>query len=1033
MSPTLHINEATVEESLLDWLREIGYTTAHGPDLAPGGPAQERDDYSQVILTGRLREAIERLNRGLPRGARADALRQVLATGEGSLLATNRAWHRLLIDGVAVSLRRPDGRTVGERVALIDWDDPARNDWLAVNQFTVEEPARPGEPIRRRRPDVVLFVNGLPLAVVELKNPIDQDATLWTAYDQLQTYKREIPSLFCPNEALVISDGLEARVGTLTAGRQWFLGWRTIEGLDVAPAGMLGLEVMARGLFDPRRWLDEMRYCVVIEEDRGGQLVKKMAGYHQFHAVGVAVEHTVRASRLQGDRRVGVVWHTQGAGKSLTMAFYAGRIVQQPAMENPTLVVLTDRNDLDDQLFGTFCRCRDLLRQDPVQAASRADLRQRLRVASGGVVFTTVQKFFPDDRGDAHPLLSDRRNIIVIADEAHRSQYDFIDGFARHMHDALPNASWIGFTGTPIEADDRNTRAVFGDYISIYDIQQAVDDGATVPIYYESRLADLNLDARQAPHLDDDFAEITEDQEGETRERLKTKWAALEALVGTRERLRRVAADIVAHWEARLEALDGKAMIVCMSRRICVELYDELVRLRPAWGGGEGDDAPLKVVMTGSASDKAFMQPHIHSKAHRETLAERFKDPDDPFRVVIVRDMWLTGFDAPSLHTLYVDKPMRGHGLMQAIARVNRVWRDKPGGLVVDYLGLAGQLQRALRTYTQARGKGAAAQDQKLAIQAMQERYEVACDMLYGLDWRGMLARREGLALLAAAQQHLLAQEEGRERWLAVVGDLNKAFALSVPSPEAMAIRDDLAFFQQVRAALEKRDANDLEAVRAGERVDFALRQLVSRAVSAGEVIDIFDVSGLERPKMGILSEEFLAEVNALPHKDLAADVLRRLLQGQVRVRRQQNVVQARSYAEMLDRAIKGYKNRAITTVKFVEELIRLAREMRADDARADEMGLSYEEIAFYDALATSASAVEVLGDAVLRGIAVELVETVRKNATIDWTERESVRAKLRTRIKRVLRKHRYPPDRREEATRTVLEQAEVLCSDWAA
>jgi type I restriction enzyme R subunit len=1027
------LNEASVEAQLLAHLQALGYAVAHGPEIAPGEPGAERADYGQAILVGRLRRAIARLNPHLPENVQADALRQALAAPTPSLVANNRAMHRLLIDGVPVQYPQRDGRAVGAQVRLIDWSRPANNDWLAVNQFTVEERPRPGEPPCRRRADVVLFVNGLPLAVVELKNPLDENATLWTAYAQLQTYKREIPSLFRSNELLMISDGLQARVGALTADRDWFLHWRTIDGAREEPGHLPEMQVLTLGLFEPGRLLDYMRYCVVFEEDSHGQLVKKVAGYHQFHASRLAVEQTVRASRPRGDRRIGVVWHTQGSGKSLTMAFYAGRIIQHPEMENPTLVVITDRNDLDGQLYGTFCGCRDLLRQDPVQAASRSQLRQLLNVASGGVVFTTIQKFFPDQVGDTHPCLSQRRNIVVIADEAHRSQYDFIDGFARHLRDALPNASFIGFTGTPVELGDKNTAAVFGDYISIYDIQQAVVDGATVPIYYESRLARLELDERERPHLDEAFDEITETEEIEERERLKTKWAALEALVGTESRIERLAQDLVAHWERRLEVMNGKAMIVCMSRRICVALYQALVRLRPEWHGANDEEGRLKIVMTGSASDSEEWQRHIRNQPRRERLANRFKDPADPFQIVIVRDMWLTGFDAPCLHTMYIDKPMQGHGLMQAIARVNRVFGDKPGGLVVDYLGLAGQLRQALNTYTQSGGRGATAIDQRAAIEAMLEKHQIACDMLHGLDWRQRLARGEGLAVLATALDHLLALEDGRERWLAVLSDLNKAFALAVPSDEALAIRDDVAFFQHIGTALSKRADSDLETTRHAEATALALRQLISRAVSAGEVVDIFDAAGLKRPEIGILSEEFLAEVRALPYKNLAADTLRRLLQDDIKARQRRNVVQARRFSEMLEQAIKAYTNRAITTVEFVEELIRLAQEMREADRRGEATGLSTEELAFYDALATNDSAVQVLGDEVLRQIALDLVATVRRSVTIDWTQRESVRAKLRVAIKRVLRRHHYPPDKQEEATRTVLEQAEVLCAEWAA
>ena len=727
------LNESDVEHAALGWLEGLGWRTVHGPDIGPDGPNAERFDYSQVELERRIRDALAKLNPGLPAEALEDALRRLTRPEGSTLEARNRSFHRMLIDGVTVEHKAEDGSIRGAQVRILDFENPANNGFLVVNQFTVTENRN------TRRPDIVLFVNGLPLGVIELKNPADEDATIWTAWQQLQTYTAELPTLFSMNEALMVSDGFQARIGALNAGREWFKPWRTIAGETLADPHMTELQVMLEGVCEPARFLALVRDYIVFDDDGSGKLVKKMAGYHQFHAVRVAVDETLRAAELQretagrvaevgwryeagrkpggepGDRRIGVVWHTQGSGKSLTMAFYAGAIVREQAMENPTIVVLTDRNDLDDQLFGTFSRCQDLLRQPPVQAESRADLRNKLSVEAGGVVFTTIQKFFPEERGDTHPTLSDRSNIVVIADEAHRSQYDFIDGYARHMRDALPKASFVGFTGTPIELQDANTRAVFGNYISIYDIQRAVEDKATVPIYYESRLARLALDEGEKPNIDPDFEEATEGEEVERREKLKTRWAQLEAVVGTERRLRIVAQDIVDHFEQRQEVMEGKAMVVCMSRRICVDLYRELVRLRPGWHDEDDARGAIKVVMTGSASDSPEWQQHIRSKARREALAQRFRDPADSMKIVLVRDMWLTGFDAPSLHTMYVDKPMRGHGLMQAIARVNRVFKDKPGGLVVDYLGLAHELRRALATYTESGGRGQTALDQEEA------------------------------------------------------------------------------------------------------------------------------------------------------------------------------------------------------------------------------------------------------------------------------------------------------------------------------
>ena len=1037
------VKESEVESLALAWLEAAGWQVKH---IAPDGLFAERQGFDQVILEGRLREALGRLNPNLPAEALEDARRKLAQPQGSDLLQQNRASHRLLVNGVTVEYRDAKGDLRGAQVRVIDFDDPANNDWLAVNQFAVLENRR------SRRPDIVLFVNGLPLVVLELKNPADEEATLRSAHRQLQTYQAETPSLFVTNAVLAISDGLVARAGALGAGFELFKPWRTIGGDAPADPHLPELQVLIEGLFAPQRFLEFVRDFIVFEDD-GGRLVKKIAAYHQFHAVRVAVEETLRAAKLRaqprrlaegkgtylarpaggapGDRRIGVVWHTQGAGKSLTMAFYAGRIIREPAMENPTIVVLTDRNDLDDQLFGTFIRCQDLLRQPPIQAESRQHLRQLLARAAGGVVFTTIQKFLPEERGDRHPLLSDRRNIVVIADEAHRSQYDFIDGFARHLRDALPNASFIGFTGTPIEKADANTRAVFGDYISIYDIERAVQDGATVPIYYESRLAKLNLPEELKPEIDEAFEEVTEGEEAARKEQLKTKWAQLEAIVGAERRIALVAQDIVAHFEQRLEALMGKAMIVCMSRRICVAMYQAIARLRPDWVDEDDDKGVLKVVMTGSAADPAEWQPHIRNKPRRELLAKRFRDPEDPLRVVIVRDMWLTGFDCPSLHTMYVDKPMRGHGLMQAIARVNRVFHDKPGGLIVDYLGLAHELRQAVATYTESGGQGPVAIDQEEAARVMEEKYEICCGLFHGFD-RSKWAcgtPQERLGLLPAAQEHILAQQDGKERLLRAVAALSRAFALAVPHKRALAIRDDVAFFQAVRAALAKRPPGD---ERTEAEIDHAIQQLIARAIAPEGVIDIFAAAGLPKPNLAILSEEFLAEVRNMPQRNLAVELLRKLLQGELNIRRHKNIVQARSFAEMLEQAIRRYQNRAIETVQVIEELIALARAMREANARGERLGLSEEELAFYDALETNDSAVKVLGDETLRAIARELTHTVRQNVTIDWTLRENVRAHLRMLVKRILRKYGYPPDKQEKATQTVLEQAEVLSAAWA-
>ena len=1045
------LTEADVEAAALEWLAALGWRVARGPDIAPDTPGAERDDYGQVVLSRRLRDALARLNPGLPPAALDDAFRKLTHPEGATPEIRNRSFHRMLINGVTVEYRAGDVGIRGDQARIIDFDNPRNNDWLAVNQFTVTETV--GGNRNTRRPDVVLFLNGLPLGVVELKNPADEDATIWTAWQQLQTYQAELPTLFSLNEMLLVSDGAQARTGVLGAGREWFKPWRTVTGETLADSHLTELQVMLEGVCQPDRFLALLRDYIVFDDDGSGLPVKKMAGYHQFYAVRVAVGETLRAAELQreergigeeggryesgrrpggapGDRRIGVVWHTQGAGKSLTMAFYAGAIIREPAMENPTIVVLTDRNDLDDQLFTTFSRCQDLLRQPPVQAESRADLRRKLSVNVGGVVFTTIQKFFPEERGDTYPTLSERRNIVVIADEAHRSQYDFIDGFARHMRDALPNASFVGFTGTPIELEDANTRAVFGDYISIYDIQRSVADGATVPIHYESRLARLELDEAERPTIDPDFEEATEGEEIERKERLKTKWAQLEAVVGAENRVKQIAQDIVEHFEQRLEVLDGKAMAVCMSRRICVDLYGELARLRPDWHDDDDARGGIKVVMTGSASDPPEWQQHVRNKARREALASRFRDPNDPFRIVLVRDMWLTGFDAPSLHTMYLDKPMRGHGLMQAIARVNRVFKDKPGGLVVDYLGLADDLRQALVTYTESGGTGRTAIDKAEAVAVMLEKHDVCCALFHGFDWSkwtvGTPAER--LGLIPQAQEHVLAQENGKDRCMGAVRELSQAFALAVPHAETFRIRDDVGFFQAVRAALSKRAAGE---ARPEEDLDLAVRQIVSRAVASEGVMDIFAAAGLDKPDISVLSEEFLAQVQGMPQRNLAVELLQKLLRGEVATRRRANVVQARSFAEMLEQTLRRYQNRAVEAAQVIEELIQLAREMREAASRGEKLGLTDDELAFYDALETNDSAVQVLGDETLRAIARELVEAVRNNVTIDWTFRENVRANLRRLVRRILRKYGYPPDKQEKATHTVLEQAEALSEGW--
>lgn len=1050
--------ESHVEEAALDWLAELGYAVTNGQEIAPDSKTPERTSYADVTLSGRLREAINRLNPALPSEARADALRRIEQVEYPGLVEENRRLHGFLVEGVPVEFYGEDGVLTGDHVRLIDFDDPSANDWLAVNQFTVIENKT------NRRPDIVLFVNGLPLAVIELKNAGDENATLDGAFNQLQTYKSQINSLFRTNAALVISDGIEARIGSLTVDRERFMPWRTDAAGSLAPKGIPEIETLLKGAFEKRRFLQLIKDFIVFG-DTGGGLVKILAGYHQFHAVHEAVTQTLKATSPEGDRRVGVIWHTQGSGKSLLMAFYAGQIVKHPAMENPTLIVLTDRNDLDEQLFGTFSMCKDLLRQTPQQADNRDELRQLLDRPSGGVIFTTIQKFLPKDDETTLPPVTTRRNVVVIADEAHRSQYGFkarIDkktgeisyGFAKHMRDALPHASFIGFTGTPIEKDDVNTPLVFGGYIDVYDISRAVEDKATVPIYYESRLARIELSEEEKPKIDAELAELTEDVSEGEEDRLNRKYGTVEAVVGAEKRLALVAADLVAHAEARFEALEGKAMVVCMSRRICVALYNEIVKLRPEWHSDDDEQGAIKVVMTGSASDPSDWQPHIgkRSKARRELLAKRTKDPDDPLKLVLVRDMWLTGFDAPCMHTMYVDKPMKGHGLMQAIARVNRVFKDKPAGLVVDYIGIAQNLKAALGQYSDT-DRGATGISEEEAVAVLTEKYEIVRDifrpgMTDGFDYRLALAPEatsgQRLSMMAGAIEWVLSMqqaeaakeqsEEGKKqahrRFSDAVLALSKAYALAAASDAARDIRDEVGFFQSIRAALVKSTAS-ASGKSAAER-ELAIQQLVSRAVVSTEIVDIMKAAGIETPDISILSDDFLAEVRELDKKNLALEALRKLINGEVRSQSKRNVTQAKAFSERLESAIARYHSNALTTVQVLEELIALAKDIRAARQRGEETGLSDDEIAFYDALADNASARDMMGEPALRVIAHELMKTIKDNATVDWMHRDSARANIRRLVKRILRKYGYPPDLQDAAVRNVLQQAEALSSHFA-
>jgi len=1044
-----YLSEAAIEQVVLNHLAGLGYVLATDAEIGPDGKAPEREAYADVVLVKRLTAALERLNPSIPAEAREDALRKVLATEKPSLVEENRRLHKLIVEGVDVEFYSDDGTIRGDKVRLIDFDDLAANDWLATGQFTVIEGSI------NRRPDIVVFVNGLPLGVIELKAPGGENATLAGAHNQLQTYKAQVPSLFRTNAVLVTSDGITARIGSLTADQERFMPWRTTDGNVVAAKGQPELNILIEGIFDRRRLLDLLHDFTVFGETGSG-LAKIIAGYHQFHAVRHAVDKTVEASAPHGDRKVGVIWHTQGSGKSLLMAFYAGQLVRRPELENPTIVIITDRNDLDDQLFGTFSMCRDLIRQTPIQAGSRDDLQSALSRASGGVIFTTIQKFSPATGEATYPMLSDRRNVVVIADEAHRSQYGFrarieqktgeiAYGFAKYLRDALPNASFIGFTGTPIEKDDVNTPAVFGEYIDVYDISQAVEDGATVPIYYESRLARIELPDEEKPKIDAEIEELTEDEATTEQERIKRKWATVEALVGSEKRLAMIAADLVRHFEDRVAAMDGKAMAVCMSRRICVALYNQIIALRPEWHSDDDAAGAIKVVMTGSAADPQGWQPHIGTKARRDLLAKRAKDPKDALKLVIVRDMWLTGFDAPSMHTMYIDKPMKGHGLMQAIARVNRVFRDKPAGLVVDYIGIAQNLKNALGQYSGSDRRQTGI-DEAEAVAVLLEKYEIVKAMYQGFDYaRGLAGTpHERLIVLAEAIEWILTcqhdaaaketSEDGKRRenrrYQDAVLALSKAFALASASDEARQIRDEVGFFQTARAALVK-SANG--AGKSAADREFAIQQILDRAVVSTEIVDILEAAGITTPDISILSDEFLAEVQQLEKKNLALEALRKLLNDEIRSRSNTNVVETKRFSERLEAAIARYHTNAISTVEVLQELINLAKEVRAARRRGEDEGLSQDEIAFYDALAESEMAVEIMGNDSLKLIAHELLVSLKGSISVDWSQRESARARMRVLVKRVLRKHGYPPDLQDSAVQTVLRQAEALSASWSS
>lgn len=1037
------ISEDHIEQIVIQEFIDLGYSYVNGADISPDGVAQERA-YDEVVLKNRLRSAINRLNLTVPDDAQEDALKKLLRSDSPNLFQNNYTIHKCLTEGVDVEYRKGD-RIVGDKVWLIDYENPTNNEFLVVNQFTIIENNI------NKRPDVILFINGIPLVVIELKNAVDENATIHSAFNQLQTYKKSIPSLFLYNTLLVVSDGWEALYGSLTSPKQFFVPWKSINGKEVADEQIPQLEVMVKGMLNKKVLPDLIRHFILFHQNKE-EITKIVPRYHQYFAVNKAVETTRKSTSVGGDQRAGVIWHTQGSGKSLSMVFYAGKLVL--ALNNPTLVVLTDRNDLDDQLFDTFSLSKDLLRQTPVQAENRDDLKKKLSVTSGGIVFTTIQKFLPEiiekiDIGEGKTRnikgqfeqLSDRRNIVVIADEAHRSQYDFMDGFAKHLRDALPNASFIGFTGTPIENTDKNTQAIFGDYIDIYDIQQAVEDGATVRIYYENRLAKIHLKEDEMVRVDAEFEELTESEEQTDRQKLKSRWARLEAIVGNEHRLELIAQDTVNHFESRNEVLDGKAMIVCMSRRICVDLYAQIIKIRPDWHSDEDTDGTIKVVMTGSSSDPLNFQSHIRSKLKRKALGDRLKDPKDKLKIAIVRDMWLTGFDAPSMHTLYLDKPMQGHNLMQAIARVNRVYKDKDGGLIVDYIGIANDLKRALALYTDSGGKGKPAFDQDEAASVMMGKYEIVSQMFSeqptdskvpkGFDYKKFFAltSKEKLYFPIQAANFILGIENGKDRYINAVTALTKSFAISVPHPYTMDIRDEVGLFQAIKARIVK--VTQSGKGKSDEEIETAIKQILSDAVVSDEVIDIFDAAGIKKPDISILSDEFLAEVKGMPHKNLALELLKKLLNDEIKTRQRVNLVQSKKFSEMLNIAVKNYQNNLITSAQVMEEMIQLAKDIKAADRRGVDLGLDFREYAFYSALEVNDTSVAILGDDILRHIARELVDTVKKNTSIDWTVREHVQAKMRIAVKKILRTHGYPPDMELKATETVLEQAKLMANNF--
>ncbi len=1075
----MKITESAIEILSIEQLEDQGYKYIYAPDIAPDMDNAERKSFEDVLLIERLQNAVGRINPNIPKEAREDAIKQIQRLSSPELISNNETFHRMLTEGINVSYQK-DGQSRGDLVWLVDFQNPENNDFVVANQFTVISSNTLSGTVNKR-PDIVLFVNGIPLVVIELKNAVDENATVKTAFKQIQTYKEAIPDLFTYNAFTIISDGLEAKAGTISAGLSRFMSWKSSDGKKEASHLISELETLIKGMLNKQTLLDLVRHFIVFEKSKKEdsvtrittiETVKKLAAYHQYYAVNKAVENTITASSEQGNRKGGVVWHTQGSGKSLSMVFYTGKIVLD--LDNPTILVITDRNDLDDQLFDTFASSKQLLRQEPVQAENRDHLKELLKVASGGVVFTTIQKFQPDE-GNIYEKLSDRKNIVVIADEAHRTQYGFkaktiddkdengnvvgkkvVYGFAKYMRDALPNATYLGFTGTPIESSDVNTPAVFGSYIDVYDIARAVDDGATVRIYYEGRLAKINLSS-EGKKLVDELDDELEKEDLSLSQQIKAKWTQLEALVGSPDRLKQIALDIVTHFELRQEVFEGKAMIVAMSRRIASELYDEIIKIRPDWHSKDLRKGVIKVVMTASSSDGPSLAKHHTTKEERRTLADRMKDPDDELKLVIVRDMWLTGFDVPPLHTLYLDKPMKGHNLMQAIARVNRVYKDKPGGLIVDYLGIASDLKKALSFYSDSGGKGDPAVAQEKAVQIMLEKLEVVSQMFlekpvkqYSKDYedlvkdpmvpyigkdRGLLYEEyftadtnTKLKIILAAEEHILSLDNGKKRFIDEVTALSSAFAIAIPHDKAMDVKDEVAFFQAVKARLTK--FNTGSNGRSDEEIETAIRQVIDKALVTEKVIDIFDAAGIKKPDISILSEDFLLEVKNMEHKNIALEVLRKLLNDEIKARIKTNLVQGKSLMEMLESSIKKYHNKILTAAEVIEELISLGKEIKNLDKEPEEMGMSSYEYAFYTAIANNESARELMQKDKLRELAVVLFEKVKQNASIDWTIKESVKAKLKVIVKRTLRQFGYPPDMQMLATETVLKQAELIANE---